>query len=44
MKKTYLNPELLVLELAEADIVTMSSSEMPEISGPSGEDQDWGDL
>lgn len=44
MKKSYLNPEWLVIELEEKDIVTLSGSEMPMDTAPAGDDrEDWDD-
>ena len=39
MKKIYTNPELVVIELAEADIVTSSVNN--PLWMPAGQDQDW---
>ena len=43
MKKIYMNPEMVVIALAQADIVTASieSEKDQELWQPGGEDKDW---
>lgn len=43
MKKFYMNPELVVIALNMADIVTSSTSQLEPDDSPAGKDHVWGD-
>ncbi len=46
MKKIYMNPEVVVIDVKLTDILTESpeSEKDQELWQPGGKDQDWGDL